>query len=75
MVYVNGKGWRRLGSGAGGRKNVDVGMILGTVTPSTAPIESSVRMKVVGLASLVAHCMLRSQLLQTAGHPERDQSH
>lgn len=75
MVYVNGKGWRGLGFGAGGRKNVDVGLALGTVTPSTGSAETPARMKAVGLASLVAHRMIRSQLLQTVGHPEGDQLH
>jgi hypothetical protein len=71
--FVNGKGWNGHGVGSGGRENV--GKALGMVIVM-APAESLARTKVVELASLVvSHGMTWSQLLQTVGHPERDQLH
>lgn len=70
---VNGKGWDGQGVGSGGRENV--GMARGMVIVK-ALAEALARMKVVLFASLVvSHGMTWSQLLQTVGHPERDQLH
>jgi hypothetical protein len=71
-AYVKGKGWRGLGFGAGGRKNVDSGIVLGVVTPSA---ESPAKVKAVELAVPVVRGTIRLQRLQTVGHPERDQLH
>jgi len=70
-VCVNGKGWR--GFGFGGRKNV--GVVLGMVIVRAQPAESPARVKAVevGLKLLAGLGMIWSQLLQTVGHPERDQ--
>lgn len=74
-VYVNGKGWRGLGFGFGGRKNV--GMVLGMAIVRAQSAGSPARGKLAGagvklLAGLI-HGMIRSRLLQTVGHPGRDQ--
>jgi len=72
---MNGKGWSGPGFGAGGPKNVGIGMVLGMVTVKAQSAEALARMKAAELASLVVSGTIRLQRLQTVGHPEKGQSH
>lgn len=76
-VFVNGKGWRGLGFGFGGRKNVGMVPVPGMVIVKAPSAESPARVGAVGvglelLAGLVQG-RIELQHLQTVGHPERDQ--